>query len=222
MEVTMNRLINAINDMKNIPDSEKVNMGGRGKLYLQVAHRVSIFRKHLGLEGNIKSEVIFSDLERVVVKAIITVYQHGVWVEVANGYAEEFRGQGPVNKTSAIENCETSAIGRALANLGLHGGEYASAFEMDNSINNKEPAPDLKTRYVGLNEKKAKMVSFTDINAYMKWISNNIGNPADEKCLALWNANASTIKKVYEDLPEGDNHRQNFSDLIDAYEQESE
>lgn len=36
----------------------------------------------------------------------------------ANGYAEEIVGQGMVNGTSALENCETSAIGRALANAG--------------------------------------------------------------------------------------------------------
>ena len=37
----------------------------------------------------------------------------------ATGYAEERVGSSTVNKTSALENCETSAIGRALANLGL-------------------------------------------------------------------------------------------------------
>ena len=45
--------------------------------------------------------------------------------------AEEIRGQGLVNTTSALENAETSAIGRALSSLGLAGGEYASANEMD-------------------------------------------------------------------------------------------
>ena len=36
----------------------------------------------------------------------------------AVGYAEEVRGSSPVNKTAHVENCETSAIGRALANCG--------------------------------------------------------------------------------------------------------
>ena len=44
-----------------------------------------------------------------------------------------------VNKTSAIENCETSAIGRALASLGLHGGSYASANEIA-AVQRKEKA----------------------------------------------------------------------------------
>lgn len=37
-------------------------------------------------------------------------------VVVSTGYAEETVGSSPVNRTSALENCETSAIGRALAN----------------------------------------------------------------------------------------------------------
>lgn len=37
----------------------------------------------------------------------------------ATGYAEERVGSNPVNRTSALENCETSAVGRALANLGF-------------------------------------------------------------------------------------------------------
>lgn len=37
----------------------------------------------------------------------------------ATGYAQEVVGSSPVNRTSALENCETSAVGRALANLGL-------------------------------------------------------------------------------------------------------
>ena len=67
---------------------------------------------------------------------------------ILDDFAEEFRGQGMVNKTSALENCCTSAIGRALASCGLGGGEYASGFEVDNAINNKEPAPDLRRSYV--------------------------------------------------------------------------
>ena len=42
---------------------------------------------------------------------------------IATGYAEEVRGQGNVNRTSHVENCETSAIGRALANAGMAGSD---------------------------------------------------------------------------------------------------
>jgi hypothetical protein len=59
---------------------------------------------------------------------------------LATGHAEEYRGDGYINKTSAMENCETSAVGRALSAAGLSGGEYASSFEVDNAINNKSKA----------------------------------------------------------------------------------
>jgi hypothetical protein len=42
---------------------------------------------------------------------------------VATGYAEEVRGAGNVNRTSHVENCETSAVGRALANAGYAGSD---------------------------------------------------------------------------------------------------
>jgi len=49
----------------------------------------------------------------------------------SSGYAQEVVGQGMVNKTSALENCETSAIGRALANAGFATkGKRASREEM--------------------------------------------------------------------------------------------
>ena len=50
---------------------------------------------------------------------------------LATGYAFEVKGEGMVNKTSHIENGETSAIGRALANIGLHGDKRPSREEME-------------------------------------------------------------------------------------------
>ena len=51
---------------------------------------------------------------------------------LATGYAFEIKGQGGMaNKFSHIENSETSAIGRALANIGLHGDKRPSREEMD-------------------------------------------------------------------------------------------
>ena len=99
-----------------------------GKMYLQVVHRVEAFRRVLGADFGIDTKIIVDDGHRVVVKAIVT---NKDGITVGSGMAEEIRGQGHVNTTSALENAETSAIGRALASLGLSGGEYASANEMD-------------------------------------------------------------------------------------------
>jgi len=64
---------------------------------------------------------------------------------VATGYAEEVFGNSPVNKTSFLENCETSAIGRAISNSRIgHTGERASVSEMEkvNRVNSASPRPD--------------------------------------------------------------------------------
>jgi hypothetical protein len=53
---------------------------------------------------------------------------------IATGHGCEFKASSQINKTSYVENCETSAIGRALACLGLGGTEFASANEVANAI----------------------------------------------------------------------------------------
>jgi hypothetical protein len=55
-----------------------------------------------------------------------TIFLDGVIV--ATGHAEEVRGAGSVNRTSHVENCETSSLGRCLANFPLHnfaGSDFA-------------------------------------------------------------------------------------------------
>ena len=99
-----------------------------GKFYTQVVHRMEAFRRIHGTDFGIDTQILVNDGKKVVVKAIITDKDNRT---VGVGMAEELRGQGLVNTTSALENAETSAIGRALASLGLAGGEYASANEMD-------------------------------------------------------------------------------------------
>ena len=58
----------------------------------------------------------------------IAVFKCELWLDgeiIATGWAEEIRGQGNVNKTSHLENCETGAVGRALANAGLSGSDFS-------------------------------------------------------------------------------------------------
>ena len=58
----------------------------------------------------------------------------------ATGFAFEVDGQGMANKTSALENCETSAIGRALANAGFSGNKRTSREEMEKVARGVAPA----------------------------------------------------------------------------------
>lgn len=216
----------AIKKIDDLPDKAPHKANIKGKWYTLVASRVSIFREIFGTDARIQTEVVTADLERVCMKATIFIRQQGHWEEVANAFAEEFRGAGMINKTSAIENCETSAIGRALSNLGLSGGEFASSFEVENAIHNKAEAPDVsetyQTRYVIMNDKGYKMTSYTDIAQYIKNLSALLGKNAvaDDKAKAeaYYKQNATTIKKVCNDLPEGDANKKLFNDLIYAYE----
>lgn len=63
----------------------------------------------------------------------------------ATGWAFEVDGvNGMANKTSALENCETSAIGRALANMNLSGNKRTSREEMEKVARDVTPKPALR------------------------------------------------------------------------------
>ena len=123
----MSNLAKTMDTIADLHKSHGVKQKG-GKLYTQVVHRMEAFRRIHGTDFGLDTEILVNDGQKVVVKAIITDKDNR---KVGAGMAEEIRGQGMVNTTSALENAETSAIGRALASLGLAGGEYASANELD-------------------------------------------------------------------------------------------
>lgn len=109
----------------------------RGKEYQTVALRVTKFRADKE-EWSLTTEIVSRDDECVVMKATIANEQGRI---LATGHAEEYRKSSQVNKTSALENAETSAIGRALAAAGWGGTEFASANEVQNAIHQQENAP---------------------------------------------------------------------------------
>jgi hypothetical protein len=62
---------------------------------------------------------------------------------IATGWAEETRGEGHVNRTSHFENCETSALGRALANAGFAGSDYTKRPSREEMLKvERSSAPD--------------------------------------------------------------------------------
>jgi hypothetical protein len=87
--------------------------------YVEVKDRIKEFWARYP-EGNIVTEVLHHDLERVMVRASVFRVS-GETRPAGVGHAEEQRSSDPkrVNSANALENCETSAIGRALANMSI-------------------------------------------------------------------------------------------------------
>lgn len=121
----------------------------KGKSYKTVALRVAEFRELCPAKDgwSIETEVLHRDADTVVMLAFIRTPEGRT---IATGCAEEQRASSQINRTSALENCETSAIGRALAAFGLGGSEYASANEVANAIHQQaEPkATDEDKKYI--------------------------------------------------------------------------
>ncbi len=114
----------------------------KGKSYLMVANRVEVFRQHFGVAFTIDTQLVSHDEKHACVRASIL---DDTGRSIASGYALENYGTTPVNKGNYLENCETSAIGRALAAFGLHGGEYSSVNELEAQERNVAalaPAPE--------------------------------------------------------------------------------
>mgnify|MGYP003666956400 FL=1 len=121
-----------------------------GKEYKTVAERVNEFyTKYAGFTRSIVTEILKDENNIVQVKATVRVDNNSliplpdspdayVFSLLGTGHAEEDRGKGRINDTSALENAETSAIGRALASIGLGGTEFASADELSNALHQQE------------------------------------------------------------------------------------
>jgi len=110
-----------------------------GKEYKTVAERVlelHEMRDDVSISTEILEWKLFPEdpkNDQVVIQATLE-YSDG---RKFTGIAHEVRGGNFINKTSYIEVCETSAIGRACASAGLAGTEYASADEVANAVRNQ-------------------------------------------------------------------------------------
>ena len=106
-----------------------------GKEYRTVAERIAEFwGKYPVTEWSITTEKVSEEAGLITVKATISHLDR----VVATGYSDEIRGSSNINRTSALENAETSAVGRALAFIGLGGTEIASADEVAQAIHKQQ------------------------------------------------------------------------------------
>lgn len=99
----------------------------KGKDYVEVKERVKKFWKDFPA-GSIQTEIVKLEEKTCVIKATIRINEK----IVSTGYAYEKEGNGFINKDSYIENCETSAVGRALGLFGIGiDASIASAEEVE-------------------------------------------------------------------------------------------
>jgi len=104
----------------------------QGKDYSKVDERINDFKTD-NPDYSLESEILENG-ETILMKATVKDKDGRV---MSTGHAEEVRGSSYINKTSALENCETSAWGRALAAMNYGGDSVASAEEVSNAIINQ-------------------------------------------------------------------------------------
>ena len=140
----------------------------KGKEYAEVPQRVKAFRSIYPM-GTISTEIV--SLENGVCVMHATVAKDGVIFGEGTAYEKE--GSSFINKTSYIENCETSAVGRALGFAG---------FGIDASIASAEEVLNAQKQQMmmGEEEKRTKLKTLleetnSDVPKFLEWCS--------EKCM---------------------------------------
>lgn len=173
---------------------------GKFKLedYTTVEERLKLYREDYP-DYSVMTEILhYTPDDKIVIKA--TLYRDNVEMEKgtfhSTGIAEE-TPEGYVNKTSRVENCETSAVGRALANAGYTGkGGRPSREEMEKveRLSTKKeptkpkpkkeepsPEPDDKQSLEVDDEIIAKLQTFTKIEDTIEWYNTTMGKAEDKQ-----------------------------------------
>jgi len=152
------KLVQAVNEFKKSLDGQTISI--HGKSYATVALRVAIARRVLGTALDIVTKIVSIDKETVVMQS--DVYIDGQ--HVSTGHSEEKRNSSKINQTSALENCETSATGRALAFLGFISDGIASAEEVSTAIMQQDKK---------IQQALKDLEAVSHKGSYQEWLSKN-------------------------------------------------
>jgi len=150
------KIIQTISDFKNSLNGQTISI--HGKDYATVAHRIAIVRRNLGSDLDIVTKIIQLDNDKAVVQA--DIFLEGK--HVSSGLAEEFRSASRINQTSALENAETSAVGRGLSFLGITNDQIASAEEVSLAIEQQDKQ---------LQKALTELEIISHLGAYKSWLS---------------------------------------------------
>ena len=178
----------------------------KGKEYSEVNQRIKAFRM-IYPDGFIDTQMLSNENGICIFKAMVGYYDEefeGIkWLGIGHAYEKE--DSTFINKTSYIENCETSAVGRALGMAGFGiDVSVASAEEVQNAIQNQEvtqeEADNYKLTFGKYKDKTIKEV-YEEDEGYIKWMLNNT---KDDRMLKLISM-ATGIK-----IPSKEELRENF------------
>ena len=162
----------------------------KGKEYAEVNQRIKAFRM-VYPEGTILTEMIKDENGVCVFKATVGTIIAGDLIMLGTGTAYEKENSTFINKTSYIENCETSAVGRALGMAGFGIDTSVASFEeVANAIQQQDE------------DKPISNVMESALRDHIK--NNNIENEKVIKVLAQYNySKLSEIKnKDYKTIQE--------------------
>ena len=160
----------------------------KGKDYVMVNERIKAF-KELYPDYAIVTEIEHLGDGMCVIKAMVMDAEGN---PKASGHAYEKEGSSPINKTSYIENCETSAVGRALGFMGIGiDTSICSAEELAIAISQQETPEQIAERKLngeavelptGEDFAKAMKCASTQQITMIKGIAERIGQPTDNIC----------------------------------------
>ena len=153
----MSKLIKTITDFKKSLNGQTVSI--HGKEYATVALRLGVARRNLGTSLDIVTKVIHHDDKQILMQADIFIDGK----HVATGTAHELRATTRINQTSYVENCETSAVGRALAMCGMIDDQVASAEEVSLAIESSDQK---------LQQALKDLQVISHKGAYNQWLTN--------------------------------------------------
>lgn len=154
----------------------------KGKEYAEVNERIKVFRM-LYPEGRILTEMLSNENGVCIFRALVSDDKGNT---LGTGTAYEIEDSSFINKTSYIENCETSAVGRALGMCGIGiNTSVASAEEVQNAINNQTLTQEEADSYT-LTFGKYKGMTLKEVeeqdHKYINWLMDNT---KDERILKM-------------------------------------
>ena len=164
----------------------------KGKSYIEVNQRIKAFRM-VYPDGLINTEMVSNENGVCIFKAMVGYYtdeDDGIGIKwLGYGHAYERENSSFINKTSYIENCETSAVGRALGMAGFGiDTSVASYEEVANAIENQMPTIEEANNYVftfGKYKDELLVNVIDEDDNYIDWLLENSKDTRLLKCIEL-------------------------------------